>query len=84
MFSASDCRPCQQQKTQFQQLRAQGLEIHELDRDRDAAAFAHYGVSRTPTYILFADGAEVQRTGSLALLVTALKALVWVAHWMLF
>jgi thiol-disulfide isomerase/thioredoxin len=77
-FTAKWCEQCQRDKAELQKLREQGVEITEIDVDRDPAMAERYNVTQLPTYVVEENGVEVERTGSVSVLGTILVAfLLW-------
>lgn len=77
-FTAKWCQQCEKDKAELQKLRKQGVEIIEIDVDREPATADRYNVTHLPTYVVEENGVEVERTGSVSVLGTILIALlVW-------
>jgi len=76
-FTAKWCEQCQKDKAELQKLREQGVEIIEVDVDRDPVMAGRYNVTRLPTYIVEENGVEVERTGSVSVLGTILIAFLF-------
>jgi thiol-disulfide isomerase/thioredoxin len=77
-FTAKWCEQCQIDKAELQKLREQGVEIVEIDVDRDPTTAEQYNVTHLPTYVVEENGVEVERTGSVNVLGSILIAfLLW-------
>jgi thiol-disulfide isomerase/thioredoxin len=77
-FTSDHCKPCQEQKSEFRAIASHGVTTHEVDVDASPDIAREYGVRRLPTYVVFENGAEIERHESVTALLIALKALVWV------
>ena len=63
-FTATWCEPCQEDKAELQFI-ASEFDVTEIDFDQDRQLAMEHGVSSLPTYIVYHDGVEVERTGNI-------------------
>jgi len=60
-FTAPWCGACQQVEPIVERLASDGYPIRKVDIDADRAAARQYSVTAVPTFVLLADGREVDR-----------------------
>lgn len=75
-FTAKWCSICKRDKPQIAEMRRRGVKVTEIDYDKQRSVARKYGVKRLPTYILLQDGEEIERTGSITLIVTAIVSIL--------
>ncbi len=72
-FTADWCQACQRDKPKLAELRQRGVEVVEIDYDARPDLARKYRVRLLPTYIVMKDGEEVERTGSIRMLIKFLR-----------
>lgn len=60
-FTAAHCPPCQAMKPTLAQLERAGVPIRHIDVVSEPHLASRYGIRKTPTYVVVADGKEVTR-----------------------
>lgn len=64
-FTATWCGPCQQMSSMVSRLERQGFAIRKVDVDREPDLAAKYKVGSIPTFVLVANGQEVDRVSGI-------------------
>ena len=64
VFTASRCGPCKAQKPLVVQIAAAGVDVRVYDVDAEPEVARKYGVTATPTYILYICGRKPFRTNN--------------------
>ncbi len=64
VFTASWCGPCKAQKPLVVQIAAAGVDVRVYDVDAEPEVARKYGVTATPTYILYICGRKPFRTNN--------------------
>ena len=78
-FTQNGCAPCLAAQPRIDEMEKQGLKVTKVWWHESPELFKQYGVTATPTFIVLEDGAEIERTGDIVLLVTILvKILAWI------
>ena len=75
-FTADWCQACQRDKPKLAELRRHGVEVVEIDYDARPDLVRKYRVRRLPTYIVLKNGEEVERTGSIMMLIKIIRFLL--------
>lgn len=73
VFSASWCGPCQRDKAMLEQMEAMGVEVQVIDIDAHPDLARKYGVTRVPTYFIYARGHQVQVTNDVSVVIDAVQ-----------
>lgn len=75
-FTAKWCSACKRDKPQIEELRRRGVKITMIDADEQPQLLKDYQVKSLPTYIVYEDDVEIQRTGSITLIITILAKIL--------
>lgn len=75
-FTAKWCAACRRDKPQIEELRRQGVKITIIDADEQPQLLKEYRIKSLPTYIVYEDGVEIKRTGSIMLVVTIIAKIL--------
>lgn len=75
-FTAKWCSACERDKPQLDEMRRRGVKVTEIDCDTQRSVARKYKVEQLPTYILLQDGVEIERTGSITLIVAAIMSIL--------
>jgi thioredoxin 1 len=73
VFSASWCSLCQRDKTVLVQVKAMGVEVQVIDIDARPDLARKYGVTSVPTYFVYINGYNTQRTNDVSVLVNLMR-----------
>jgi thiol-disulfide isomerase/thioredoxin len=83
-FTQRGCPPCESAKPDVAKLRREGVKVTEIDVRVNPELARRYQITRTPTFVVLEGGVEVERTTSIALLITILvKVLAWILPFLL-
>ena len=77
VFSAKWCPPCIRDKPQVDELRRQGVKVTIIDYDENPEMFRRYRVTQMPTYVVLDEnGVEIQRTGSITVVLSIVSVIL--------
>jgi len=75
-FTQPDCPPCEEVKPKVEELRRQGVKITTINIREQRELARQYRITATPTFVVLQDGVEIERTGSITVLITILVKLL--------
>lgn len=73
VFSATWCDLCQRDKAMLVQVEAMGVEVQVIDIDACPDLAQKYGVTSVPTYFIYVNGRNTQRTNDVSVLVNLVR-----------
>lgn len=75
-FTAKWCGNCQRDKPQIEELRRRGVKVTVINADENPELVEKHEIGSLPTYIVYEDDVEIQRTGSITLVVTIIAKIL--------